>query len=139
MTNRLNEKSDVYSFGVLLLEIITGRPALSKSTHNEKTHISEWVKPILETRAIEGIVDPRLEGNFNINSTWKIVEIAMNCVSQNSRERPTMSQVVGELKESLKLELEQKNLPFDSTTGPKTILTSSMSISTSDFSAPSAR
>ena len=53
---------------------------------------------MLEKGLINGIVDPRLQGNFHVNSAWKAVEIALNCVSLNSAERPTMSQVVGELK-----------------------------------------
>ncbi|EXB74610.1 putative LRR receptor-like serine/threonine-protein kinase [Morus notabilis] len=90
MSNRLNEKSDVYSFGVVLLEITTGRPAISKSSDN--AHVIQWVKQMLQNGNIQSIVDPRLEGNFNVNSAWKIVETAMNCVSQYSAERPTMSQ-----------------------------------------------
>ncbi|PQM38842.1 putative LRR receptor-like serine/threonine-protein kinase [Prunus yedoensis var. nudiflora] len=43
------------------------------------------------------IVDPRLEGNFNTNSVWKAVEIAMACVSVNAIKRPSMSQVVVDL------------------------------------------
>jgi len=38
----LKEKSDVFSFGVVLLEIITGQPAITKS--EEKAHIIQWVK-----------------------------------------------------------------------------------------------
>ncbi|GMN72819.1 hypothetical protein TIFTF001_055667 [Ficus carica] len=95
-SNRLNEKSDVYSFGIVLLEIITGRPATSKIP--DDTSLSEWVIMMLEKGLINGIVDPRLQGNFHVNSAWKAVEIALNCVSLNSAERPTMSQVVGELK-----------------------------------------
>ncbi|GLT69267.1 hypothetical protein SLA2020_414290 [Shorea laevis] len=53
----------------------------------------------------KNIVDPRLRGNFNINSAWKAVEIAMACVSPTSAKRPTMSQVVAELKECLTTEL----------------------------------
>jgi hypothetical protein len=54
---------------------------------------------------IKSIVDTRLRGNFNINSAWKAVEIAMACVSTTSAKRPTMNQVVVELKESLASEL----------------------------------
>ncbi|PQM35086.1 putative LRR receptor-like serine/threonine-protein kinase [Prunus yedoensis var. nudiflora] len=50
------------------------------------------------------IVDPRLEGNFNTNSVWKAVEIAMACVSVNAIKRPSMSQVVVDLKECLATE-----------------------------------
>ncbi|KAL5576866.1 hypothetical protein UlMin_018565 [Ulmus minor] len=102
MSNRLNEKSDVYSFGVVLLEIITGRPAISKTNN---ILINQWVDLILKKGEIKSIIDPRLQGNFNVNSAWKAVEIAMNCVSQSSSERPTMNQVAVELKECLEISL----------------------------------
>lgn len=60
---------------------------------------------MLATGDIKNMVDPRLRGNFNVNSAWKAIEIAMACVSQASTERPTMSQVAGELKECLETEL----------------------------------
>ncbi|XP_035539223.1 putative leucine-rich repeat receptor-like serine/threonine-protein kinase At2g19230 [Juglans regia] len=101
--NRLTERSDVFSFGVVLLEIITGRPALIKSEGN--AHIIQWVSAFLERGDIRGIVDPRLQGYFNINSGWKAVETAMACVPLNSNQRPTMSHVLMELKECLEIEL----------------------------------
>ncbi|GLT64159.1 hypothetical protein SLA2020_366680 [Shorea laevis] len=99
----LTEKSDVYSFGVVLLEIITCRPIITRT--NERTHISQWVSFMLAKGDIQNIVDTRLRGNFNINSVWKAVEIAMACVSPTSAKRPTMSPVVVELKECLTIEL----------------------------------
>ncbi|KAH0982488.1 hypothetical protein GBA52_009665 [Prunus armeniaca] len=107
LSNRLNEKSDVYSFGVVLLEIITSRPVLMR-TH-ERIHISQWVGLMLANGDINSIVDPRLEGNFNTNSVWKSVEIAMACVSVNAIKRPSMSQVVMDLKECLATECARTN------------------------------
>ncbi|CAB4272467.1 unnamed protein product [Prunus armeniaca] len=107
LSNRLNEKSDVYSFGVVLLEIITSRPVLMR-TH-ERIHISQWVGLMLANGDINSIVDPRLEGNFNTNSVWKAVEIAMACVSVNAIKRPSMSQVVVDLKECLATECARTN------------------------------
>ncbi|KAM3699585.1 hypothetical protein ACJW31_05G036600 [Castanea mollissima] len=104
--NWLNEKSDVYSFGVVLLKIITNRPVIERS--QGRTHISQWVSFMLAKGDIQNIVDPRLRGDFNVNSVWKAVEIAVVCVSPTSSRRPTMSQVVVELKESLKTELSQR-------------------------------
>ncbi|KAI5336935.1 hypothetical protein L3X38_016204 [Prunus dulcis] len=103
MSNRLNEKSDVYSFGVVLLEIIAGRPAFI-NTH-ERIHISKWVGLLLPKGDIYSIVDPRLERRFNVSSVWKAVELAMACVSKNPINRPSMSQVLVELKECLATEL----------------------------------
>ncbi|KAM4111035.1 hypothetical protein ACJW30_05G037500 [Castanea mollissima] len=103
---RLTEKSDVYSFGVVLLEIITSQRVIERSREN--THISQWVRIMIDKGDIQNIVDPRLHGNFNVNSAWKVVEIAMACVSCTSIERPTMSEVVIKLKECLTSELAQR-------------------------------
>jgi serine/threonine protein kinase len=103
ISNWLTEKSDVYSFGVVVFEMIKGRPAIERST--ERTHISQWVSFMLAEGDIKNIVDPRLRENFNINSAWKAVEIAMACVSPTSAKRPTMSEAVVELKECLATKL----------------------------------
>ncbi|XP_047153304.1 LRR receptor-like serine/threonine-protein kinase IOS1 [Vigna umbellata] len=106
-SNRLTQKSDVYSFGVVLLEIITNQPVMAG---NEETgHISERVNVMISKGDIRAIVDSSLEGNFDINSAWKAVEIAMACVSPNPNERPMMSVVVIELQEALATELARTN------------------------------
>ncbi|PNX87280.1 receptor-like protein kinase, partial [Trifolium pratense] len=58
---------------------------------------------------IQNVVDPKLEGEFSINSAWKIVEIAMSCISPNAVERPDMSLIFAELKECLSLDMVQRN------------------------------
>lgn len=98
-SNWLNEKSDVYSFGVVLLEIITCQPVIAKSMKN--CHISQWVNFMIGKGDISNIVDPRLFGNFNNNSAWKALELALACSSHSASTRPTMLQVVIELKECL--------------------------------------
>ncbi|KAL2332318.1 hypothetical protein Fmac_019899 [Flemingia macrophylla] len=103
ISSRLTEKSDVYSFGVVLLEIITNQPVIART--QDKGHISEKVNSLIATGDINGIVDSRLEGDFDINSAWKAVELAMNCVSLNPNERPTMSVIVIEIKAALATEL----------------------------------
>ncbi|TXG68731.1 hypothetical protein EZV62_003666 [Acer yangbiense] len=102
-SSRLTEKSDVYSFGVVLLRIITSKPAIEKS--EARTHITEWVRFMLAEGDIKNVVDPRLQGDFDVNSAWRAVEVAMACVSQTSAKRPTMNQVVINLNESLAIEI----------------------------------
>ncbi|PWA87672.1 leucine-rich repeat transmembrane protein kinase protein [Artemisia annua] len=96
-TTRLTEKSDVYSFGVVLLELITGRPALSGDIY-----IVTWVKSAVAEGNVEKIIDPRLQGDFDINTAWKVVELAITCVDSISSKRPTMNDVVTDLKSCLK-------------------------------------
>ena len=110
-SNQLNEKSDVYSFGVVLLEIITGQTAIIKNP--EKVHIIQWVSPMLERGDVKNIVDQRLEGDLDINSVWKAIEVAMACVSPTSIERPAMTYVVIELKQCLAMELARRQEGFE--------------------------
>ncbi|KAK3220058.1 hypothetical protein Dsin_014028 [Dipteronia sinensis] len=107
VTNRLNEKSDVYSFGIVLLEIITSRPVV-KIGEDENVHITQWVIDKLGNGDITNIVDPSLEGDFETNSAWKAVELALACASHVSSKRPTMNDVVMELKDCLAMETAQK-------------------------------
>ncbi|XP_059639327.1 probable LRR receptor-like serine/threonine-protein kinase At1g05700 [Cornus florida] len=102
-SNRFTEKSDVYSFGIVVLEIITSEPPIAGG--HEKTHIIQWVSSMLENGDIKGIVDPRLQGDFEVNSVWKAVELAMSCVSHPSTRRPTMNYVVMELRDCLAPEI----------------------------------
>ncbi|XP_073006816.1 putative leucine-rich repeat receptor-like protein kinase At2g19210 isoform X1 [Typha latifolia] len=101
-TFQISEKSDVYSFGVVLLEVITGQPSILPGA--ERVHVIHWVRQRLAKGFIETIVDERMEGKFNVNSVWKVADIALKCTAQSSNDRPTMTDVVMQLKECLELE-----------------------------------
>ena len=85
------------------MEIITNQAVMAEN--EEPGHISERVNSMISKGDIRAIVDSSLEGNFDINSAWKAVEIAMACVSPNPYERPMISVVVIELQEALATEL----------------------------------
>lgn len=69
------------------------------------TCIIQWIVPMIEKGDIRSIVDEKLEGEFNSNSAWKVVEIAMSCVKTTSAERPDMGHVLVALKECLALDV----------------------------------
>ncbi|XP_057734954.1 LRR receptor-like serine/threonine-protein kinase IOS1 isoform X2 [Arachis stenosperma] len=96
-SNRLTEKSDVYSFGVVLLRIITGQ-AVIIVREDIIHHISQRVNSMIAEGDITKVVDSRLQGDFDSNSAWRAVEIAMTSVSTISMERPYMSDIVKELR-----------------------------------------
>ncbi|XP_047310405.1 probable LRR receptor-like serine/threonine-protein kinase At1g05700 [Impatiens glandulifera] len=116
VTNRVTEKSDVYGFGIVLLEIVTGKSAVSRRQGN--AHIIQWVGGMISTADANQIADNRLRGDFDTNCLWKLVELAMACVSRESARRPNMSQVVMELKECLASEIARHDTrSMDSVSG----------------------
>lgn len=97
-SGKLTERSDVFSFGVVLLEIITGRRPVDASRPPGSESLVEWVRPLL-SRAVdagylEGLIDPRLEKNFNELEMFRMVEAAAACIRHSASRRPKMSQVV---------------------------------------------
>ncbi|XP_059072368.1 probable LRR receptor-like serine/threonine-protein kinase At1g51880 [Cryptomeria japonica] len=109
-TNRLTEKSDVYSFGVVLMEIISGKHPhfVDDSTSNsEHIQITNWVRASLLKDDIENIADPNLLGNYDKDAMLKVANLAMVCTSPHSKNRPTMNEVVLELKEASQFETHE--------------------------------
>ncbi|EOA12916.1 hypothetical protein CARUB_v10025892mg, partial [Capsella rubella] len=98
-SGRLDEKSDVYSFGIVLLEMITNQPVINQTP--EKSHITQWVGFQINGGDILQIMDPNLGKDYDINSAWRALELAMSCVNPSSSKRPSMSQVISELKECI--------------------------------------
>jgi serine/threonine protein kinase len=97
-------KSDVYSFGVVLLELVTGKQAILSDP--EPTNIIHWARKRLARGNIESVVDARMQGGYDVNSVWKVTEIALKCSGQASTQRPTMADVVAQLQECIDLEEE---------------------------------
>ncbi|KAJ4821136.1 Leucine-rich repeat protein kinase family protein [Rhynchospora pubera] len=102
MTLRHTYKSDVYSFGVVILEMLTGEPP--NRNIDGDSHIAKRVSSKVAKGNINAIMDPKLRGEFCQNSVWKVVDLAMRCVALSSSQRPTMVEVVLQLKECLDLE-----------------------------------
>ncbi|XP_073006610.1 putative leucine-rich repeat receptor-like serine/threonine-protein kinase At2g19230 isoform X1 [Typha latifolia] len=105
-TWKFNEKTDVYSFGVVLLEIITGEPPVR---HDRDVQLIERVQLSFEAGDINAIVDPKLQGMYNTESVWKVLELAMRCMARDVDQRPKMAEVVTQLRESLECETSEKS------------------------------
>ncbi|GLJ07608.1 hypothetical protein SUGI_0070710 [Cryptomeria japonica] len=105
-TQQLTEKSDVYSFGVVLLELICGREPLSHSGSPDTYNLVLWAKPHLQAENYD-VVDPSLENNYKIESLKRVARVAAQCVERDASQRPTMAEVLSELKEALVIEQTQ--------------------------------
>eukprot|EP00268_Persea_americana_P008309 TRINITY_DN1320_c0_g1_i4.p1 TRINITY_DN1320_c0_g1~~TRINITY_DN1320_c0_g1_i4.p1 ORF type:complete len:763 (-),score=72.77 TRINITY_DN1320_c0_g1_i4:218-2506(-) len=110
-SSNLTEKSDVYSFGVVLLQLITGKPAIVRISASERRSLIDWAIPIVVEGDARDVIDPNLEGNYDIKSIQKVAEIARACTSPKSVDRPLMRDVVIELKEFIGNEKPLESAP----------------------------
>ncbi|EPS71474.1 hypothetical protein M569_03280 [Genlisea aurea] len=94
-TGHLYVKSDVYGFGVVLVEMLTGLRALDTNRPAEKQNVAEWAKPRLyDRRKLKGIMDPLLEGKYSSRSALRVAQLALNCLENEPKNRPSMQEVV---------------------------------------------
>ncbi|XP_022929694.1 probable serine/threonine-protein kinase PBL17 isoform X2 [Cucurbita pepo subsp. pepo] len=95
MTGHLTARSDVYGFGVVLLEILIGRRVMDKNRPSREHNLVEWARPLLNhNKKILKILDPRIEGQYSTKTAMKVANLTYQCLSQNPKGRPPMSQVV---------------------------------------------
>ncbi|KAM1046747.1 hypothetical protein EV1_025959 [Malus domestica] len=100
----ISEKTDVYSYGMVLLEMIGGRRNISfvekGNATNKSQRKGEYFPKIVIEKMGEGklmeVVDQRLieSGRVDEREVKKLVHIALWCVQERARLRPTMSRVV---------------------------------------------
>ncbi|KAI9112436.1 hypothetical protein K1719_016633 [Acacia pycnantha] len=97
-TKTSTKKSDVYSFGVLLFELIAGR--------NPQQGLMEYVKlAAMEAESKVGweeIVDSQLNGKYDVHILNDLAALALKCVNEASRDRPSMRDIVGFLSQLYK-------------------------------------
>ncbi|KAM0860455.1 hypothetical protein ACQ4PT_046534 [Festuca glaucescens] len=91
-TGIVSKKSDVYSFGVLLLEVITGSPAIGTSEDGGE-YLTAQVLPRMRATGVAGLVDGRLGDCYDAVEASDIAIIALECVAPQPGLRPTMAQV----------------------------------------------
>ncbi|CAI7772847.1 unnamed protein product [Closterium sp. NIES-53] len=94
-TGLLRQSSDVYAFGVFLLELITGKRAVSDTGQP----LTSWVFPLLDQKKpeIDLLIDSALESSFDRDSALKIAVIAKFCIGEEEL-RPEMTAVAERLK-----------------------------------------
>eukprot|EP01018_Ginkgo_biloba_P020941 Gb_12079 [translate_table: standard] len=114
-TQKLTESSDVYSFGVVLLEIICGRKPVDAELSEEELNLIQWVTPYMEANEGEDdklaeIIDKRLPSNYAMESVSHIAKLAMRCVRSEPSSRPTVSEIVIEIREAIRFQNNNNNV-----------------------------
>ncbi|CAI9769763.1 unnamed protein product [Fraxinus pennsylvanica] len=98
-TGHLYVKSDVYGFGVVLVEILTGLRALDTNRPTGQHNLVDWVKPHLyDRRKLKKIMDSRLEGKYPSKAAIQMAQLALMCLENDPKHRPSMQELVEKLK-----------------------------------------
>lgn len=117
----LTARSDIYGFGVVLLEMLIGRRAMDKSRPSREHNLVEWARPLLvHNKKLVRILDPRMEGQYSSKTAIKVANLAYQCLSQNPKGRPVMTQVVETLESIQTRDLQEESL-FQSGSGSVTL------------------
>ncbi|XP_010516188.1 PREDICTED: putative serine/threonine-protein kinase-like protein CCR3 [Camelina sativa] len=111
--NVLTDKSDVYGLGVVLLELLTGKRAIFKnggdleegSVEAAPVHLVDYSVPAITTDELGRILDPRVgsPGLGEGDAVELVAYTAMHCVNTEGINRPTMTDIVGNLERALDL------------------------------------
>ncbi|XP_030959257.1 putative wall-associated receptor kinase-like 16 [Quercus lobata] len=96
-TSQLTDKSDVYSFGVILVELLTGRKALSfDKPEVERSLVTYFLLSLKENRLFE-VLEKHITNEGNAKQLKEVANIAKKCLKLKGEDRPTMKEVATEL------------------------------------------
>ncbi|XP_074565005.1 U-box domain-containing protein 52-like [Curcuma longa] len=83
-TGMLGIKSDVYSFGILLLQLVTGRPAMG---------LTHYVERAIEKGTFEEMLDPAVV-DWPVPEAMALAKMALKCAELRRKDRPDLATVV---------------------------------------------
>ncbi|KAD3337373.1 hypothetical protein E3N88_32893 [Mikania micrantha] len=106
LSGKLTRKSDVYSFGIVLFEVLTGKQALDPTFDEDRPSLAVWAQHHFKERRINDIIDHRMVGQISKKCLKAFASIAVQCLHNQPKLRPTMAEVVVKLDSILLRERE---------------------------------
>ncbi|KAL7138845.1 hypothetical protein ABFS83_09G009400 [Erythranthe nasuta] len=115
-TGKLTMKSDTYAFGVMLLEVLSGRPAVDPRAAEDERILTKWARGKISDGNVDQIIASNLRGEISEDSLKAFVGVAESCLHDEPRKRLTMAQVVIQLEFALEQQEISKSPVLDGIT-----------------------
>ena len=118
VSNVLTARSDVYGFGVVLLELVTGKKALFRSSEDGgPMTVVEHAGPRIMAGELQSMLDKRVRqpDPHEGEAVELVAYTATHCVNLEGKERPSMTDIVANLERALAL-CEDDPFSFSTTT-----------------------
>ncbi|KAF2906506.1 hypothetical protein DAI22_12g022900 [Oryza sativa Japonica Group] len=103
----ITAKVDVYSYGVVLLELVSGKRVFDLIIGEDKTKVHEMLKKFIKMICyrldnekslwLAEFVDFRVGDEFNYLQAKTLVKLAVSCLEEDRKKRPTMESIVESL------------------------------------------
>ena len=91
----ITAKADVYSYGMMLFEFVSGRRNSEPSADGKIRFFPTWAASLITQGGdVLSLLDPRLEGNADVEEVTRICRLACWCIQDEETHRPPMGQVV---------------------------------------------
>lgn len=94
----VSEKIDVYAFGVVLLELLSGRKAITDENPKGQESLVIWARQRLQKGDIVELLDPNLDVKSDDNEVSRVALAASLCIRTAARLRPQMSEILSLLR-----------------------------------------
>lgn len=107
LAGKLTVQSDVYSFGVVLLELITGRRAMSQLPNGTNLRLTTWARPYLlgeKEGGVRAIMDATMPNPFPERVASVLAALLRHCLNKNPKDRPDMEHMATRLANLLRSE-----------------------------------
>ncbi|KAK6132239.1 hypothetical protein DH2020_034022 [Rehmannia glutinosa] len=85
-------KTDVFAFGIVLIQLISGRKTVNSIRDNQHQSLRQWAMPLIETLALDELVDPRLRDSYSTYEVYQMARAAFLCIQNKPDMRPSIGE-----------------------------------------------
>ncbi|KAF8665917.1 hypothetical protein HU200_054001 [Digitaria exilis] len=93
-TGKASPQTDVFAFGMFLLEVACGQTPVKKNADGDEIFSVDWVLEHWNNGLLTRTLDPRLQGDYNIDEANLVLKLGLLCSHPLPSSRPRMREVM---------------------------------------------